>query len=124
MIKEDDICVLLLLLCVQVTFMRSNQHSNERQGVWDLSKLPGPDSPLHNPLVSLVKGDEKVSGTASCLGPFCQIGRAHSHAYSAQIVHCLTWFLPSAVHCTRLPCHLSGPQLAGQARCGEEGACG
>lgn len=42
--------------------MRSNQHSNERAGQWDLSKLPGPDSPLHKPLVSLVKGDEKVGG--------------------------------------------------------------
>jgi hypothetical protein len=40
--------------------MRSNQHSKDRQGRWDLSKLPGPDSPLHKPLVSLVKGDEKV----------------------------------------------------------------
>lgn len=52
----------------QVTFMRSNQHSNERQGVWDLSKLPGPDSPLHNPLVSLVKGDEKAPNWLAKLG--------------------------------------------------------
>jgi hypothetical protein len=42
--------------------MRSNEHSKDRQGVWDVSKLPGPDSPLHHPLVSLVKGDEKVRG--------------------------------------------------------------
>lgn len=50
----------LLLAAMQITFMRSNQHSKERQGVWDVSKLPGPDSPLHKPLVSLVQGDEKV----------------------------------------------------------------
>lgn len=51
-----------MLCCavLQITFMRSNEHSKDRQGMWDTSKLPGPESPLHKPLVSLVKGDEKV----------------------------------------------------------------
>jgi hypothetical protein len=42
--------------------MRSNEHSKDRQGIWDTSKLPGPESTLHKPLLSLVKGDEKVGG--------------------------------------------------------------
>lgn len=52
----------------QIKFMRSNEHSKDRQGVWDVSKLPGPDSPLHHPLVSLVKGDEKAPNWLSKLG--------------------------------------------------------
>lgn len=40
----------------QVTFMRSNQHSRERSGVWDVSGLP----PAPHPLVSIVKGDEEA----------------------------------------------------------------
>jgi hypothetical protein len=40
--------------------MRSNEHSKDRHGVWDTSKLPPQDSPLYKPLHSLVKGDEKV----------------------------------------------------------------
>jgi hypothetical protein len=62
--KEACCCLVCCCLFLQITFMRSNEHSKDRQGSWDVSKLPGPDSPLHKPLVSLVKGDEKVGAPA------------------------------------------------------------
>ncbi|KAF6253313.1 pyruvate phosphate dikinase [Scenedesmus sp. NREL 46B-D3] len=40
-----------------VQFMRSNQHSNERNGKWDTSGLP----PAPHPLQTLVRGDEKAA---------------------------------------------------------------
>lgn len=61
----------IIYTLLQITFMRSNQHSKERSGTWDVSKLPGPDSPLHKPLVSLVKGDEKVRAYCSSGWLYC-----------------------------------------------------
>lgn len=83
----------------QVRFMRSNDHSRERAGVWDTSGLaPGP-------VADLVKGDERAASWLAKLGVAKELlvdaaprMRPDTDALAAALVY-LSWVNSGAIPC-------------------------
>uniref|UniRef100_A0A383WH22 CBM20 domain-containing protein n=1 Tax=Tetradesmus obliquus TaxID=3088 RepID=A0A383WH22_TETOB len=85
----------------QVEFMRSNQHSRERNGVWDTSGLP----PAPHPLQTLVRGDEhaanwlkKLEVAKTVLVDEAVRARPSVEALAAGFVY-LQWVTTGAIAC-------------------------
>jgi phosphoglucan, water dikinase len=85
----------------EITFMRSNQHSRERSGVWDTSKVPGHPHPLH----SLVVGDRDAPNWLAKLGVAKRVlvdeadrARPGMDALAGAYVY-LQWITTGAVAC-------------------------
>jgi phosphoglucan,water dikinase len=85
----------------QVQFMRSNQHSNERNGKWDTSGLP----PAPHPLQTLVRGDEhaanwlkKLEVAKKVLVDEAERARPGVEALAAGFVY-LQWVTTGAIPC-------------------------
>eukprot|EP00878_Enallax_costatus_P003846 GHUV01004062.1.p1 GENE.GHUV01004062.1~~GHUV01004062.1.p1 ORF type:complete len:1053 (+),score=249.89 GHUV01004062.1:1558-4716(+) len=99
--SDDDVAHIAGWQGKEVTFMRSNQHSRERNGKWDTSGLP----PAPHPLRELVVGDEKAPNWLGKLGVAKHVlvdqgerARPSVEALAASFVY-LQWITTGAIPC-------------------------